>query len=101
MSATRVTRAVLASEWKLFCTAYSLPMRGRVGEEGWTLDCWQPGDGHAYYAVEYYDAHGPNGDGGVYCPTYPMGGERRTAREMFEALRFARMVRAYMMTGGM
>ena len=96
MSTTRVTRAVLASEWGQFCTAYNLQMRGRVGEEGWTLDCWQPGDGASYYAVEYYDAQ----DGGVYCPTYPMGERRLTAREMFEALRFARMVRAYM-TGGM
>lgn len=95
MSATRVTRAVLTAEWELFCAAYNLPMRGKVGEEGWTLDCWQPGDGHAYYAVEYYDAQ----DGGVYRPTHPMGERRLTAREIYEALRFARMVRAHMTEG--
>lgn len=96
MSATRVTRAVLAAEWERFCAAYDLPMRGRVGEEGWALDCWQPGDA-SYYAVEHY---AQTGDGGVYCPTYPIGERRLTAREMFEALRFARMVHVYM-TGGM
>lgn len=100
MSATRVTRAVLTVEWGRFCTAYNLPMREKVGEEGWTLDCWQPGDGAAsYYAVEYYAA-GPDGQGDVYCPTYPLGERRLTAREMYEALRFARTVHAYM-TGGM
>ena len=101
MSAQRVTRAVLAAEWGRFCTAYNLPMRGRVGEEGWNLDCWQPGDGTSYYAVEYYDAQaGPDGQGGAVHPTYPLGERRLTAREMHEVLRFARMVRAYM-TGGM
>lgn len=95
MSATRVTRAVIAAEWERFCTAYDLPRRGKVGEEGWTLDCWQPGDGASYYAVEHYSAE----TGGV-CPTYPIGERRLTAREMYEALKFARMVRAYM-TGGM
>ena len=101
MSATRVTRAVLTAEWARFCAAYNLPMREKVGEEGWALDCWQPGDGASYYAVEHYSAEtGPDGQGGVYCPTYPMGERRLTAREMFEALRFARMVHAYM-TGGM
>lgn len=93
MSAQRITRAVIAAEWGRFCTAYDLPMRGKVGEEGWALDCWQPGgDGASYYAVEHYSAE--------TGPTYPMGERRLTAREMYEALRFARMVRAYM-TGGM
>ena len=97
MSATRVTRAVLTAEWARFCTAYNLPMRGRVGEEGWALDCWQPGDGASYYAVKHYSAEtGPDGQGDVYCPTYPMGERRLTAREMYEALRFARTVHAYM-----
>lgn len=101
MSATRVTRAVLTAEWARFCAAYNLPMRGRVGEEGWALDCWQPGDGASYYAVKHYSAEtGPDGQGDVYCPTYPMGERRLTAREMYEALRFAWTVHAYM-TGRM
>ena len=81
---------MLTEEWARFADAYQIQRREVVGGTGWDLDGWNPGEGGWLWSVCEYNDDEP---GEVYCPRFTMGERRLSTREMFECLRFGRMMR--------